>query len=40
VVNGLRSAGPENYLTTLLPMLTSTGIDFSDVNSKSLNLDY
>jgi hypothetical protein len=33
VVNGLRSAGPENYLPVLLPMLTTPGIDFSDVNS-------
>lgn len=33
VVNGLRSAGPENYLTILLPMITSVGVDFSDVNS-------
>jgi hypothetical protein len=33
VVNGLRSAGPENYLPVLLPMLTNPGIDFSDVNN-------
>lgn len=33
VVNGLRSAGSENYLTILLPMITKPGIDFSDVNS-------
>jgi hypothetical protein len=33
VVNGLRSAGPENYLPLLLPMLTTPGIDFSDVNN-------
>jgi enediyne biosynthesis protein E4 len=33
VVNGLRSAGPENYLTILLPMITAPGVDFSDVNS-------
>jgi hypothetical protein len=33
VVNGLRSAGPENYLPVLLPMLTAPGIDFSDVNN-------
>lgn len=33
VVNGLRSAGPENYLTILLPMITKPGVDFSDVNS-------
>ncbi len=33
VVNGLRSAGPENYLPVLLPMLTAPGVDFSDVNN-------
>ena len=33
VVNGLRSAGSENYLLLLLPMLTTPGIDFSDVNN-------
>jgi hypothetical protein len=33
VVNGLRSAGPENYLPVLLPMLTTPGVDFSDVNN-------
>jgi len=33
VVNGLRSAGPDNYLPVLLPMLTTPGIDFSDVNN-------
>jgi hypothetical protein len=33
VANGLRSAGPENYLTILLPMITAPGVDFSDVNS-------
>jgi enediyne biosynthesis protein E4 len=33
VVNGLRSAGPENYLTILLPMITKPGVDFSDVNN-------
>ena len=33
VVNGLRSAGPENYLTVLLPMITAPHIDFSDVNN-------
>lgn len=33
VVNGLRSAGSDNYLPLLLPMLTTPGIDFSDVNN-------
>jgi len=33
VVNGLRSAGPDSYLPVLLPMLTTPGIDFSDVNN-------
>ena len=33
VVNGLRSAGPENYLPVLLPMITKPGVDFSDVNN-------
>jgi len=33
VVNGLRSAGPDNYLPVLLPMLTTPGIDFSNVNN-------
>jgi hypothetical protein len=33
VVNGLRSAGSENYLTILLPMITKPGVDFSDVNN-------
>jgi hypothetical protein len=33
VVNGLRSAGPENYLPILLPMLTTPQVDFSDVNN-------
>ena len=33
VVNGLRSAGADNYLPVLLPMLTTPGIDFSDVNN-------
>ena len=33
VVNGLRSAGSDNYLPVLLPMLTTPGIDFSDVNN-------
>ncbi len=33
MVNGLRSAGGENYLPILLPMLTTPGIDFSDINN-------
>jgi enediyne biosynthesis protein E4 len=33
VANGLRSAGSESYLPVLLPMLTTPGIDFSDVNN-------
>jgi hypothetical protein len=33
VANGLRSAGPENYIPVLLPMLTTPGIDFTDVNN-------
>jgi hypothetical protein len=33
VVNGLRSAGKENYIPSLVKMITTPGIDFSDVNS-------
>jgi hypothetical protein len=33
VVNGLRSAGADNYLLVLLPMLTTPGIDFSDISN-------
>ncbi len=33
VANGLRSAGPDNYLTILLPMITRPGLDFTDVNN-------
>jgi len=33
VVNGLRSAGPESYIPTLLKMITTPGIDFTDVNN-------
>jgi hypothetical protein len=33
VVNGLRSASDESYLPILLPMLTTPGVDFSDVNN-------
>jgi hypothetical protein len=32
-VNGLRSAGPENYIPVLVNMITSPGIDFTDVNN-------
>jgi enediyne biosynthesis protein E4 len=32
-VNGLRSAGPENYIPMLLPMITTPGIDFTDVRN-------
>jgi hypothetical protein len=33
VVNGLRSASPENFIPVLLPMLTTPGIDFTDANN-------
>ncbi|HKW98837.1 MAG TPA: CRTAC1 family protein [Bryobacteraceae bacterium] len=33
VVNGLRSAGPENYIPILVNMIVKPGVDFSDVNS-------
>ncbi|HEX7180897.1 MAG TPA: CRTAC1 family protein [Thermoanaerobaculia bacterium] len=33
VVNGLRSAGKENYIPVLVEMIISPGIDFTDVNS-------
>lgn len=33
VANGLRSAGPENYLLVLFPMITSAPANFSDLNS-------
>lgn len=33
VVNGLRSAGEENYIPALLEMIISPGVDFSDINS-------
>jgi hypothetical protein len=33
VVNGLRSAGKENYIPVLVNMITKPGVDFSDVNS-------
>ncbi|HXG47277.1 MAG TPA: CRTAC1 family protein [Methylomirabilota bacterium] len=31
--NGLRSAGKENYIPVLLPMIITPGIDFTDVNN-------
>ena len=31
VVNGLRSAGPENYIPVLVNMITKPGVDFTDV---------
>ena len=33
VVDGLRSAGPENYIPVLLEMIIKPGIDFTDVNN-------
>ena len=33
VVNGLRSAGKENYIPVLVTMITRPGIDFTDVNN-------
>jgi hypothetical protein len=33
VVNGLRSAGPENYIPVLLEMILTPGIDFADLRS-------
>ncbi len=33
VVNGLRSAGPKNYIPVLLDMIVTPGIDFTDVNN-------
>jgi hypothetical protein len=32
-VNGLRSAGEQNYIPVLLEMLLKPGVDFSDINS-------
>jgi ASPIC and UnbV/FG-GAP-like repeat len=32
-VNGLRSAGPENYIPVLVNMITSPGIDFTNVHN-------
>ena len=33
VADGLRSAGPENYIPVLLNMITTPGVDFTDVNN-------
>jgi hypothetical protein len=33
VVNGLRSAGKDNYIPVLVNMITTPGIDFTDVNN-------
>ena len=33
VADGLRSAGPENYIPVLLNMITTRGVDFTDVNN-------
>ena len=33
VVNGLRSAGPENYVPLLLPVITTPGLDIRDLNN-------
>jgi hypothetical protein len=33
VTNGLRSAGPENYIPVLVDMITKPGIDFTDVRN-------
>ncbi|PYR61002.1 MAG: hypothetical protein DMF85_03390, partial [Acidobacteria bacterium] len=33
VANGLRSAGPENYIPIVLEMIVRPGVDFSDVSS-------
>ncbi len=33
VVNGLRSAGKENYIPVLVNMITRPGVDFTDVNN-------
>jgi hypothetical protein len=33
VVNGLRSAGPDNYIPVLVEMITRPGVDFTDVRS-------
>lgn len=33
VMNGLRSAGKENYIPLLMPMIIKPGIDFTDLNN-------
>jgi hypothetical protein len=33
VVDGLRSAGPQNYIPVLLEMIIKPGVDFTDVNN-------
>jgi len=33
VVNGLRSAGPENYIPLVIPVITTPGLDITDVNN-------
>jgi hypothetical protein len=33
VVNGLRSAGPESYVPLILPVITTPGLDITDVNN-------
>ena len=33
VLNGLRSAGPENYIPVLVNMITKPGVDFTDLRS-------
>jgi hypothetical protein len=33
IVNGLRTAGPDDYIPVLLPMITTPGVDFTDVAS-------
>ena len=33
VVNGLRSAGPDNYIPVLVEMITKPGVDFTDVRN-------
>jgi hypothetical protein len=37
VVNGLRSAGKENYIPVLAHMITGPGVDFTDLGNWSLN---
>ncbi|HKE31312.1 MAG TPA: CRTAC1 family protein [Candidatus Angelobacter sp.] len=33
VVNGLRSAGPDSYVPLILPVITTPGLDITDVNN-------